>query len=62
MRSQLATEVVLEGTDPEYAPRIEFNTMSGQRPFTKGARYQLLVVYQRGVFPLANVKSFKIAE
>ena len=63
LTSQLSTEVALEGTDPVYAPRIEFNTMSDQRPLTKGARYQLVVFCQGpGIVPMANVKSFRVTE
>jgi hypothetical protein len=63
LRSQLSSEVELEGTDPEYAPRIEFKTMADQRPLTKGARYQLVVFCQGpGIIPMANVKSFRVTE
>ena len=63
IRSQISTELELNGTDPEYAPELVLNTQPSRAPLIIGARYQLVVVAQGpGIVPMANVKSFKLVE
>ena len=56
-------ELEIEGTDPIYSPKIEFNTTANHAPLAKGRHYRLLlVVTGYGIVPMANVRSFTITE
>jgi hypothetical protein len=61
--SHQSPELEIEGTDPVYSPKIEFNTTANHAPLAKGGHYKLLlVVTGYGIVPMANVRSFTITE